>query len=391
MCRKAPPRAPVTHSAWLTVLQDTLIRAATARSSHGFSRASSDAGSVIDSVSSTPRGCGPARSQQHTLQAVASRLQHVQSCELPYVQHKAMRNSRAAAASGCWDSENCSDAASWADEHVSCRRKTTGVLANPFTLCKTFLHYIPCMQLDWKQQHAADLSRRQLESKQALGQLSSSVQKLEEKLHEVMAWQVRSSSLQPSACKLHGQSQKHSCSSSIAEDSLSAAQRQSASRASRVFLENGDGLDAEQVILANKAKHTAHWVQQSTTAKQQEGDEPGVSASVHAMQGSCQESNIAAVSERQQQLVSCHLSHPDSNVSVNLCVNACHDSDEQVQQQAAQTRYSRWLATVGIVEDASQQLKVRNHNPGPGARSVSYARLLIDCASTEMQSEILAA
>ena len=377
------------------MLQDTLIRAATARSSHGFSRASSDAGSVIDSVSSTPRGCGPARSQQHTLQAVASRLQHVQSCELPYVQHKAMRNSRAAAASGRWDSGNCSDAASWADENVSCRFKTTGVLANPLTSSNHVSITSLAVQLDWKQQHAADLSKRQMESKQALGQLSSSVQKLEEKLHEVMAWQVRSTSLQPSARKLDSPSQKHSCSSSIAEGSLSAAQRLSASRASSVCLENGDGLDAEQVALANKAKHTAQWVQQSTTAKQQEDDEPRVSASVHtehSIQGSCRESNIAAVSERQEeQLVSCHLSHQDSNVSVNLCVNACHDSDEQVQQQAAQTRYSRWLATVGIVEDASEQLKVRNHNPGPGARSVSYARLLIDCASTELHTESHAA
>ena len=143
-CREAPHRAPVAHCVWLNMLQDTLIRAATARSAHGFSRASSDAGSVIDSVSSTPKGCGSSRSQQHTLQAVASRLQHVQSCELPYVQHKAMRNSRAAAASGCWDSDNCSDAASWADEHVSCRCKTNGLLAPPLTSCKSFLHHIHC-------------------------------------------------------------------------------------------------------------------------------------------------------------------------------------------------------------------------------------------------------
>lgn len=247
------------------------------------------------------------------------------------------------------------------------------------------------MQLDWKQQHAADLNRRQTESKQALSRLSSSVQKLEEKLHEVMAWQVCSTSLQPSAHKLHEQSEKDSCSSSIAESSLSAAQRRSASRASSVCLEAGDGLDAEQIALAHKAKHTAQWVQQSTLAEQTEDDGHGVSKPVQAeysRQGPCQESNTATALEGQEdQLISCHLSEQDPYV----CVNLCHDLTEQVQQQAAQTRYFKWLTTVGIVEDASEQLKVRNHNPGPGARSVSYARLLIDCASSELHNESLSA
>ena len=248
------------------------------------------------------------------------------------------------------------------------------------------------MQLDWKQQHAADLSRRQMESKQALSQLTSSVQKLEEKLHEIMAWQVRSTSLQPSARKLHEQSEKDSCSSSIAEGSLSAAQRQSASRLSSMCLEDRDGLDAEQIAWAKKAKHTAQWVQQSTMAEQREDGGPGVSKFVRAecsRQGPCQESTAAVSEGQEDQLVSCHLSHQGSTVSVNLNANACHDSPERAQQHAAQNRYSRWLTTVGIVEDASEQLKVRNHNPGPGARAVSYARLLMDCASGELNSESL--
>ena len=160
-------------------------------------------------------------------------------------------------------------------------------------------------------------------------------------------------------------------------------------------LEDGDGLDAEQSALANQAKHTAQWVQQSTRTEQCEDEEPGAPSSVqaeHSIQEPCQESNTEAALERQKaQLVSCHLSHQDSNFSVNLCVNACDDSAEQPQQQVAQTRYSRWLTAVGIVEDASEQLKVRNHNPGPGARSVSYARLLVDCANSELHGESLVA
>ena len=93
-------------------------RTAVGRSSYAFSRASSDAGSVLDSVSSTPRGRGPTRLQHHhTLQAVASRLQHVQSSGLPYLDHGSARNPRAVAASVYSD---YSDTASWADEHVSC-------------------------------------------------------------------------------------------------------------------------------------------------------------------------------------------------------------------------------------------------------------------------------
>lgn len=378
------------------MLQDTLIRAATARSSHAFSRASSDAGSVIDSVSSTPRGRGPARSQQHTLQAVASRLQHVQSCDLPHVLHKARRNSRAAAPSGCWDSGDCSDAVSWADENVS--TTNAGMLANPMTSCVSKSHHFLVMQLDWKQQHAADVSRHQMESKQALSQLSSSVQQLEEKLHEVMAWQLRSSSLQASACRPHAQSGRHSCSSSIAEGSSPAGQRHSASRPSSMCLEDTVGLDTEQIALANKAKHISQWVQQSTVAEHGEHHEPSGLADVqaeHSIQEPTQEGDTAAALDQtvsnDDQLVSCQLSHQDSTVSVNLCINAHHHSAEQMQQQAARTRYSKWLTIVNIVEDASEQLKVRNHNPGPGSRSVSYAHLLIDCANSESHSESLAA
>ena len=244
------------------------------------------------------------------------------------------------------------------------------------------------MQLGWKQQHAADLSRRQMESKQVLSQLSSSVQQLEEKLHEVMAWQVRSSSLQPSAHNPHAQSDKKSCSSSIAEGGLTAARRNSVSRSSSVCLEDADGLDAEQMALAHKAKHIAKWVQQSSVTEHTEAHEPGDSATVpteDSMQGPCQEVNTAALSSRQDQLVSCCLSHQNSIVSVNLCINLHHESAEEVRQQAARTKYCRWLTAVGIVQDASEQLKVRNHNPGPGAKSVSYARLLIDCTNSPVQ------
>ena len=80
----------------------------------------------------------------------------------------------------------------------------------------------------------------------------------------------------------------------------------------------------------------------------------------YSRQGPCQESNTATALEGQEdQLISCHLSEQDPYV----CVNLCHDPTEQVQQQAAQTRYFKWLTTVGIVEDASEQLKVRNHKP----------------------------
>lgn len=234
-----------------------------------------------------------------------------------------------------------------------------------------------------------------MESKQALSQLSSSVQQLEEKLHEVMAWQLRSSSLQASAHRPHAQSGKHSCSSSIAEGSLSAVQRHSASRPSSIFLKDAVGLDTEQVALANKAKHISQWVQQSTIAEHGEDHEPSVLASVqaeHSIQEPYQEGDTAAALDQRQQdqLVSCQLSHQDSIVSVSLCLNADHHSAEQVQQQAARTRYSRWLTAVNIVDDASEQLKVRDHNPGPGAQAVSYARLLIDCANSESHTESLA-
>lgn len=155
-------------------------------------------------------------------------------------------------------------------------------------------------------------------------------------------------------------------------------------------------MDTEQVAFANKAKHISQWVQQSTIAEHGEDREPHVLVSVqaeHSIQEPSQEGDtVAALDQRQEdQLVSCQLSHQDSTVSVRVCINADHHSAEQVQQLAARTRYSRWFTAVNIVDDASEQLKVRNHNPGPGARSVSYARLLIDCANSESHSEPLAA
>jgi len=72
---------------------------------------------VLDSISSTPRGRAPTRlQQQHTLQAVASRLQHVYSSELPQSQRSLSRNPHGAGPSVY---DDCSDTASWADEHVS--------------------------------------------------------------------------------------------------------------------------------------------------------------------------------------------------------------------------------------------------------------------------------
>lgn len=219
---------------------------------------------------------------------------------------------------------------------------------------------------------------------QALSQLSSSVQKLEEKLHEAMAWQVCSTSRHASARKLDAQSGKHSCSSSIAEDGLTSASKRSASKTSCLCLEN---MDADQIALANKAKQVATWVQQSTMADRREDHEPEISSPVPAehsmLQEPRQEGNTAAALDGQDQLVSCHLTHQDSDVSVNICINAEHDSAEQTRQQVAQTRYSKWLTAVSVVEDASEQLKVRNHNPGPGAKPVSYAQLLIDCAESD--------
>ena len=111
------------------------VRPGISKSTYAFSRASSDAGSVLDSVSSTPRGRGPTRLQHHhELQAVASRLQHVQSSGAPCSQHGPTRNPRTAAASVY---DDCSDTASWADEHVSCKTRLDLVRINnsSFTDC----------------------------------------------------------------------------------------------------------------------------------------------------------------------------------------------------------------------------------------------------------------
>ena len=363
------------------------MRAATARSSHAFSRASSDAGSVIDSISSTPRGRGLSRTQQqHTLQAVASRLQHVQSSELSYPQHRLTHTQRAASAAAHWDSGDCSDTASWADEHVSWRWL---VLASGsllvWTQCMHNEWHISLLQLDWKQQHEAAISRREMESKQAFSQLLKSVQCLEDKLHEVMARQTHNSSQQLPAHKQRAHCGKHSCSSSIAEGDLIAAGAHSDAGASSVSLERAIGPESEQIAFAKKAKHIAKWVRQAEVPDPREDQglaEPRDALAAHSLleeQRQC--STSAAASQSIDQPVA-GLTCQESSEYVRLCKGAKGDTAaDQKQQQAAQTRYSRWLTAVGIVEDASEQLKVRNHNPGPGAKSVSYACLLRDCAS----------
>jgi len=257
------------------------------------------------------------------------------------------------------------------------------------------------LQFDWRQQHAADLAQRHLESKQALGQLAGSLKCLEDTLHAVMAQQSHSTVAQASVCKQHARSSKQSNTSSIAEGALIPARLHSASRASSVSLEDTNGhhsRDTEQVALAQKAAHVAKWVQQSHQGSAiDRTDQPCDSAAATAEddtisphQSVLDQEELSSMADR---LVSCELSHQQSLVSVNLHVNADHDpgldqpssAGSDKQQRAAQTRYSKWLAWVSIVEDACSQLNVRNHNPGPGAKSVTYAQLLQDCASSALQ------
>lgn len=256
------------------------------------------------------------------------------------------------------------------------------------------------LQFDWRQQHAADLAQRQLESKQTLCQLAGSLKSLEDKLHEAMAQQSHFHTAHASMYKHHTRSGRHSNASSRAEGQLIPARLQSVSRSSSASLEDADfkqSRDAEQADLAKKTAHIAKWVQQSGSMSIQQQHQDAVQDSlpedVHCVQYPEANHQEAASQEEHEhaadQLVSCQLSHMESTVSVNLHVNADQDGERpsrnERQQQAAQTRYAKWLVSVSIVEDACSQLTVRNHNPGPGSKSVSYAQLLLDCASSALQ------
>ena len=255
------------------------------------------------------------------------------------------------------------------------------------------------LQFDWRQQHAADVAQRQLESKQTLCQLAGSLKSLEDKLHEAMAQQSHFHTAHASMYKLHTRSGRHSIANSSAEGQLIPARLQSASRSSSASLEDADfkqSRDAEQAALAKKTAHIAKWVQQSgsMSIQQQHQDvaQDSLPEDVHCVQYPEANHQEAAPQEEHEhaadQLVSCQLSHMESTVSVNLHVNADQDGEQPFRnerQQAAQTRYAKWLVSVCTVEDACSQLTVRNHNPGPGAKSVSYAQLLVDCASSALQ------
>ena len=256
------------------------------------------------------------------------------------------------------------------------------------------------LQFDWRQQHAADLAQRQLESKQTLCQLAGSLKSLEDKLHEAMAQQSHFHTAHASMYKHHTRSARHSTANSSAEGQLIPARLQSVSRSSSASLEDADfqpSRDAEQAALAKKTAHVAKWVQQSggMSIQQQHQDaaQDSLPEDVHCVQHlEANHQEAASQVEHEHaadQLVFCQLSHMDSTVSVNLHVNADQDGERPFridrQQQAAQSRYAKWLVSVGIVEDACSQLTVRNHNPGPGAKSVSYAQLLLDCASSALQ------
>ncbi len=257
------------------------------------------------------------------------------------------------------------------------------------------------LQFDWRQQHAADLAQRQLESKQILCQLAGSLKSLEDKLHEAMAQQSHFHTAHASVYKHHTRSGRHSTANSSAEGQLIPARLQSVSRSSSASLEDADlqpSRDAEQAAMAKKTAHIAKWVQQSGNSmsiqqQHQDAAQDSLPEDVLCVQHPEAKHQEAASQEDHEhaadQLVSCQLSHMDSIVSVNLHVNADQDGERpsriERQQQAAQTRYAKWLVSVSTVEDACSQLTVRNHNPGPGAKSVSYAQLLVDCASSALQ------
>ena len=256
------------------------------------------------------------------------------------------------------------------------------------------------LQFDWRQQHAADLAQRQRESKQTLCQLAGSLKSLEDKLHEAMAQQSRFHTAHASMYKHHTKSGRHSTANSSAEGQLIPARLQSVSRSSSASLEDADfqpSRDAEQAALAKKTAHIAKWVQQSGSMsiqqQRQEAAQDSLPEDINCVQKPEAKHQEAASQEEHEhaadQLVSCQLSHVDSTVSVNLHVNADQDGERpsryERQQQAAQTKYAKWLVSISVVEDACLQLTVRNHNPGPGAKSVSYAQLLLDCASSALQ------
>ena len=254
------------------------------------------------------------------------------------------------------------------------------------------------LQFNWRQQHAADLAQCQLESKQTLCQLAGSLKSLEDKLHEAMAQQSHFHTAHASMYKHYKKSGRHSTANSSAEGQLIPARLQSVSRSSSASLEDADlqpSRDAEQ---AKQTAHIAKWVQQSGNSmsiqqQHQDAAQDSLPEDVFCVQNPEATHQEAAHQEDHEhaadQLVSCQLSHMDSIVSVNLHVNADQDGEQpcrnERQQQAAQTRYAKWLVSVSTVEDACLQLTVRNHNPGPGAKSVTYAQLLIDCASSALQ------
>lgn len=240
-----------------------------------------------------------------------------------------------------------------------------------------------------REQHAADLAQHQLESKQSMNQLASSLQRLEDTLHDVMAKHTHGTVVQASTSQQHAKSGIHSNTSSVADGKLIAARLQSFSRASTASHEDPVCQDTEEIALAQKAAHIAQWVQQSGTADSEIAQPRTLiefgpaDVSNH---GSRQQTGDQAVcSNKADQLVSCQLSHQGSLILVNLHVNPDHPAISYKQQNAAQSRYAKWLASVSVVEDACSQLNVRNHNPGPGTKSVTYAKLLQDCADSALQ------
>lgn len=96
-------------------LQETRSALGRSQLSATCSHASSDAGSVLDSVLGTPRHRTLTKLQhQHTLQAVASRLQHVHSSDLSQSEHIFI-SSPPASIQGDIDLTSC-----WVEEQVSC-------------------------------------------------------------------------------------------------------------------------------------------------------------------------------------------------------------------------------------------------------------------------------
>lgn len=230
------------------------------------------------------------------------------------------------------------------------------------------------------------MAQHQAENKQSMSKLAGSLRQLEDRLHELMARQPCSEPNLASNSKQHGLQGK--LSSSVDGSVIAAARGQSAS--SEVRSEDKEYADIieDEVALAQKAAHVAKWVQQSGTAQ---SSQQHPTADANHTDGSSEElfeqqSQQAQHSINEEQHVSCHLSQHDTDVSLDLQVRPGQDAQTcEKLQRAAQTRYEKWSASVSIVEDACSQLKVRNHNPGPGAKSASYAQLLLECASDVLQ------